>query len=151
MNSLRGPYSRRGIRLSLRAQASLTGRVDRPVFWLIVTAFLLTTSPNLIAQANDNPATVGGRIAEQARTPALPGNTTTMRGRGADVAGAILTGASVTLGNLATGLERGVTTGANGNFAFAASNGARRRLIVSTVGFAPISSEVNPASALPVN
>jgi hypothetical protein len=54
MNSPRAPYSRRGIRLFLRAQASLPAYFDRLVFWLIVTAFLLNTSPTLFAQTNDN-------------------------------------------------------------------------------------------------
>src|SRR5262245_44439234 len=118
--------------------------------WLIVTAFLLTTSSALFAQTNDNAATAVGRIAGQARTPALPGNATTVRGRVTDESGAVLTGASVTLGNLATGLERVVTTDANGNFAFAASisaGGARYRLIVSAVGFAPISREVESSGS----
>ncbi|HEY8459504.1 MAG TPA: TonB-dependent receptor, partial [Blastocatellia bacterium] len=65
-----------------------------------------------------------------------------IRGRVTDAAGAALIGASVTLGNLATGLERVVTTDANGDFVFAASSGARYRLIVSAAGFAPISREV---------
>jgi hypothetical protein len=76
MNSLRAPYSRRGLRLFLVAQASLPAYFDRLVFWLIVTAFLLTTSPTLFAQTDDNAATAGGRIAELATTPALPGNAT---------------------------------------------------------------------------
>ena len=85
MNSLRAPHSWRGLRLFLRAQASLPACFDRLVFWLIFTGFLLTTSPTLSAQTDDNTATAGGRIAEQARTLALPCNATTVRGRGADV------------------------------------------------------------------
>jgi len=80
MNSLRAPYSRRGLRLFLGAQASSPAYFDRLVIWLIVTAFLLTTSPTLFAQTNDNAATMGGRIAELARTPALPGNATVSLG-----------------------------------------------------------------------
>jgi len=57
----------------LGAHASTPARFDRLVFWLIVTAFLLTTSSTLFAQTNDNAATAGGRVAEQAGTPALPG------------------------------------------------------------------------------
>jgi len=53
---------------------------DRLVIWLIVTAFLLTTSPTLFAQTDGNAATAGGRIAEMARTPALPGNETVTLG-----------------------------------------------------------------------
>jgi outer membrane receptor for ferrienterochelin and colicins len=115
--------------------------------WLIVTAFLLTTSSAHFAQTNDNAATAVGRVAGQARTPALPGNATTVRGRVTDESGAVLTGASVTLGNLATGMERVVITDANGNFAFGASNGARYRLVVSAVGFAPISREVESSGS----
>ena len=63
MNSLRAPYSRRGFRLFLGAQASLPAYFDRLVFWLIVSAFLLTTSPTLFAQTDDNAAPAGGRIA----------------------------------------------------------------------------------------
>jgi outer membrane receptor protein involved in Fe transport len=76
MNSLRAPYSRRGLRLFLGAQAFLPAYFDRLVFWLIVTAFLFTTSPTLFAQTTDNADTAGGRIAELAGTPALPGNGT---------------------------------------------------------------------------
>ena len=76
MNSLRAPYTRRGLRLFLGAQASSPAYFIRLVFWLIVTAFLFTTSPILFAQTNDNAATAGGRIAELARTLALPGNAT---------------------------------------------------------------------------
>jgi len=112
------------------------------VFWPIVTGFLLTTSPSLFAQTNDNTTPVGGRIAGQARTAALPDNSKTVRGRVTDASGAVVAGAAVTLSNLTTGLELVVTTDANGNFTFAASNGARYRLIVSAVGFAPISREV---------
>jgi len=81
MKSPRAPYSRRGLRLFLGAQASLPAYFDRLLCWLIVTAFLLTTSPTLFAQTNDNTTTAGGRIAELARTPALPGNATvTLKG-----------------------------------------------------------------------
>jgi hypothetical protein len=60
------------------------------------------TSPTLFAQTNDGGATVRGRVT--------------------DATGAALTGASITLGNLATGLERVVVTDANGNFAFEAKH-----------------------------
>jgi outer membrane receptor protein involved in Fe transport len=53
---------------------------DRLVFWLIDTAFLSITSPALFAQTDDNAATAGGRIAELAGTPALPGNATVTLG-----------------------------------------------------------------------
>ena len=56
MNSHRAPYSWRGLRLFLRAQASLPACFDRSVFWLIVTTFLLTTSPTFFAQTNNNTA-----------------------------------------------------------------------------------------------
>ncbi len=80
MKSLRAPYSRRGLRLFLGAQASLPAYFDRLVFWLIVTAFLFITSPTLFAQTDDNAAIAGVRIAELARTPALPGNATVTLG-----------------------------------------------------------------------
>ncbi|HZF38452.1 MAG TPA: carboxypeptidase-like regulatory domain-containing protein, partial [Blastocatellia bacterium] len=67
-------------------------RLRSSFFWLIVTSFLGSTSPTLFAQTN------AGAIA--------------VRGRVTDASGAGLTGASVTLGNLATGLERVVTTDA---------------------------------------
>jgi outer membrane receptor for ferrienterochelin and colicins len=132
MNSPCAPSSRRGLRSFLGtqllgAQAFLPACVGQSVLWLIVTAFLLTTSPTLFAQTNDGAGAVRGRVT--------------------DASGAVLTGASVTLGNLATGLERVVTTDANGNFAFAASKGARYRLIVSAVGFAPISREVESSGS----
>jgi hypothetical protein len=71
MHSLRAPKLRRGLRLFLGAQASLPAYFDRLVFWLIVKGFLLTTSPTLFAQTNDNVATAGGRIAEAARIRAF--------------------------------------------------------------------------------
>jgi hypothetical protein len=70
-----------------------------------------------------------------------------VRGRVADATGAALTGASVTLGNLATGLERVVVRDANGNFAFVALSRGRYHLTVSAVGFAPISREVESGSS----
>jgi outer membrane receptor for ferrienterochelin and colicins len=127
MNSPCAPSLWRGFQLFLGKQASLRAFFDRLVFWLIVTGFLLITSPSLFAQTNDNTSTVGGRVT--------------------DMSGALVAGASVTLGNLATGLERVVTTDAKGNFAFAASKGARYRLIVSAVGFAPISREVESSGS----
>jgi Carboxypeptidase regulatory-like domain len=131
--------------LFLGAQASLPACFGQLVFWLIVTGFLLITSPSLLAQTNDKTATVGGRIAGQARTPALPDNAGAVQGRVTDASGAVLAGASVTPGNSATGPDRVVTTDANRNFAFAASNGAGHRLIVSAVEFAPISRELESA------
>src|SRR5262245_47051868 len=71
MNSLRAPYSRRGLRLFLGAQVSLPAYFVRLVIWLIVTVFLLNISPTLFAQTNDNAATAGGRIAEAARIRAF--------------------------------------------------------------------------------
>jgi hypothetical protein len=147
MNSPCAPSLWRGFQLFLGKQASLRAFFDWLVFWLIVTGFLLITSPSLFAQTNDNTSTVYGRIAGQARTPALPGDRTTVRRRVTDMLGAVVTGASVTPGNLATGLELVVTTDAKGNFAFAASKGARYRLIVSAVGFAPISREVESSGS----
>ncbi len=97
------------------------------LFGLIVTAFPLATAPTLFAQTNDNPTTARGRVI--------------------DTSGAVVTGASVTLSNLATGLERVVVTDANGNFVFAISPGGRYRLTVSAVGFAPIAREVESRSA----
>jgi hypothetical protein len=112
MNSPCAPSLWRGFQLFLGKQASLPACFGQLVFWLIVTGFSLITSPPLFAQINDNTAPVSGRIAGQARTPALPGDGTTVHGRVTDMSGAVVAGASVTLGNLATGLERVVTTDA---------------------------------------
>ena len=76
MNSSHAPYSRRGLRLFLGVHASLPAYFDQLALRLIATGFLLIASPSLFAQTNDNTATVGGRIAGQSRTPALPGNAT---------------------------------------------------------------------------
>ena len=146
MNSPCAPSLWRGFQLFLGKQASLPACFVRLVFWLIVTGFSLITSPSLFAQTSDNTATVGGRIAGQARTPALH-NATIVRGCVTDASGAVVAGVAVTPGNLATGLKRVVTTDANGNFAFAASKGARYRLIVSAVRFAPISREVESSGS----
>lgn len=94
---------------------------------LIISVFLLYTVPALFAQTNDT-----GTI---------------LRGRVNDVAGAALTGASVTLNNLSTGLERVVITDSNGNFAFAVSNKGRYRLVVSAVGFAPAYREIESVAS----
>ena len=79
MNSPCAPSLWRGFQLFLGKQASLPACFVRLVFWLIVTGFSLITSPSLFAQTSDNTATVGGRIAGQARTPALH-NATIVRG-----------------------------------------------------------------------
>jgi outer membrane receptor for ferrienterochelin and colicins len=71
----------------------------------------------------------------------------TIRGHVTDSIGAALIGASVTLGNLATGLERVVITDANGDFTFTASSGGHYRLIVSAVGFVPITREVESSGS----
>jgi len=86
---------------------------------LIAAAFLLSTPPALFAQINDSAVILRRRVT--------------------DTAGAALTGASVTLGNLTSGLGRVVATDANGNFAFAASSSGRYRPTISAVGFALIS------------
>ncbi len=106
---------------------SLRGGLRALLFRLIFAAVLLSVSPTLFAQKNDNTAAVRGRVT--------------------DSSGAALIGASVTLSNLATGLERVVTTGADGDFSFAASSGARYRLIVSANGFSPVSREVEGAGS----
>ncbi|MGH9832716.1 MAG: TonB-dependent receptor [Blastocatellia bacterium] len=98
-----------------------------PVFGLIAAALLFSAAPSFLAQTNDNG--------------------TAWRGRVTDVAGAALPGASVTLSNLTTGLERIAVTDANGNFAFAAPRNGRYRLTASAAGFAPASREVESNSS----
>jgi outer membrane receptor protein involved in Fe transport len=119
MNSPCAPSLWRGFQLFLGKQASLPACFGQLVFWLIVTGFsliTLITSPSLFAQTSDNTATVGGRIAGQARTPALPDNATIVRGRVTDASDAVVAG-------------------------------ARYRLIVSAVRFAPISREVESSGS----
>lgn len=71
----------------------------------------------------------------------------TFQGRVTDITGATLPGASVTLSNLATGLERILLTGASGEFAYTAAPGSRYRITVSASGFAPVVREVEGETA----
>ncbi|HYE74460.1 MAG TPA: TonB-dependent receptor, partial [Blastocatellia bacterium] len=59
----------------------------------------------------------------------------TVRGRVSDINNAALNGATVTLVNLSTGLERIVTADADGNYAFTARQG-RYKITASATGFA---------------
>lgn len=59
----------------------------------------------------------------------------TMRGRVVDSNGASLAGASITLGNLATGLERITVADAAGNFLFTALRNDRYKLTATATGF----------------
>jgi len=128
--SFPGISLRRGA-LAPRKQAKTPAHSAQQFLWLIVAAFLLfITSPAYFAQTN-------GGVAMGS----------TIRGHVTDSIGAALIGASVTLGNLATGLERVVITDANGDFTFTASSGGHYRLIVSAVGFVPITREVESSGS----
>ncbi|HKX27267.1 MAG TPA: TonB-dependent receptor [Blastocatellia bacterium] len=70
-----------------------------------------------------------------------------VRGRVTDKAGAVLAGATVTLSNLATGLDRIALTDASGTYLFAGTRGGRYRLTVSVSGFAPAIREIESASS----
>jgi hypothetical protein len=83
-------------------------RLRSSFIWMMVTLFPGSIPPALFAQTNDTAVVVRGRVT--------------------DTSGAALTGASVTPGNLATGLERVVITDAKGNLAFVAPGGGRYRL-----------------------
>ncbi|MBS1806592.1 MAG: TonB-dependent receptor [Acidobacteria bacterium] len=62
-----------------------------------------------------------------------------LQGRVADVNGAALPGASVTLHNLGTGLERSGVTSADGSFAFPGARDGRFRITATITGFAATS------------
>lgn len=62
-----------------------------------------------------------------------------LQGRVADVNGAALPGASVTLHNLSTGLERSGVTSADGSFAFPGARDGRFRITATITGFAATS------------
>ncbi len=95
----------------------------------LISTFALSLAPRLFSAPLDK--------AESA----------TIHGRVTDTSSSVLIGASVTLTNLATGLERTVTTDANGQFAFAAVRGEHYRLTVSAAGFAPITREIEAGAA----
>ncbi len=67
----------------------------------------------------------------------------TMQGRVADASGAVLPGASVTLHNLSTGLERVITTTADGSFTFAGVRDGRYKITATITGFAATEMVVN--------
>ncbi len=98
-----------------------------PLFPMIALAFLYFPATTFFAQTID-----GGGV---------------LRGRVTDSAGAALTGASITLSNLTTGFERVIVTDADGNFSFTSARGGNYRLIVSAVGFAPASRDVEVGSS----
>lgn len=101
---------------------SAIGRSLSSLFGTVILAFMLSSSQTVFSQA-----TKGGE---------------TLQGRVADSAGAALSGASVALSNLSTGLERVAIADASGNFAFRVISEGRYRLTASAVGFAPVSREV---------
>lgn len=68
-----------------------------------------------------------------AQTPAGEG---WLRGRVTDVNGSVLSGATITLNNLSTGLERVASADASGAFAFAGVREGRYKLTASVTGFA---------------
>lgn len=105
---------------------SLRRNLSSSLFLPIIAVSLFSIATPLFAQTND------GAV---------------LRGQVTDTAGAALMSASVTLSNLATGLERVVVTDAKGNFVFAASSNGRYRLTVSAAGFAPVSREVETGSS----
>jgi outer membrane receptor for ferrienterochelin and colicins len=74
-----------------------------------------------------------------------------LRGRVTDSGGAVITGASVTLSNLGTGLERVVSTDASGGFTFSWLRGGRYRLTASAAGFATVSREIEAVASEPVS
>ncbi|MEP7338630.1 MAG: carboxypeptidase regulatory-like domain-containing protein [Acidobacteriota bacterium] len=69
-----------------------------------------------------------------------------MQGGVSDIAGVTLPGASVTLSNLSTGLERVAIADTNGGFVFKVVRDGRYRLTATPNGFAPASHEVESGS-----
>jgi outer membrane receptor for ferrienterochelin and colicins len=92
-------------------------------------------------------AFVLGAATQLFSAPLSDAQSVTISGRVTDVSGSVLIGATVTLTNLATGLERTVTTDANGEFAFVAVRGERYRLTVSAAGFTPLTRDIETSAA----
>ncbi len=78
--------------------------------------------------------------------PATFAQSTVLRGRITDSEGAAISGASVTLRNLSTGLERVVLADANGEFTFKGINDGRYRLTASAEGFTAVTKDVDAAT-----
>jgi outer membrane receptor for ferrienterochelin and colicins len=91
-------------------------------FGLILPVLLLFSYPAAFSQSNRKDSSLQGRVA--------------------DSVGASLPGASVTLSNLSTGLERVAITDASGGFVFRVVREGRDRLTAGAVGFAPVLQEV---------
>ena len=103
---------------------SVISRAMLGLFGAVILAFPLSSSQTVFSQTTKGEAMVQGHIA--------------------DSAGASLPGASVTLNNLSTGLERVAIAGASGSFVFKIVRDGRYRL---TASFAPVSREVESRSA----
>ena len=74
--------------------------------------------------------------------PAPSGNAGDVRGTVTDPSGAVIPGATVTLVNAVSGLNRSATTDATGQFAFSSVPFNPYRLTIASAGFAPLAQSV---------
>jgi outer membrane receptor for ferrienterochelin and colicins len=80
-----------------------------------------------------------------------PGNSDSASGRVTDANGAVLPGATITLRNLATGLERVTTTEADGSFGFPGLRDGRYKISASAPGFSLVEMLIESLSGDPLD
>jgi hypothetical protein len=83
--------------------------------------------------------------------PAPSGNAGDVRGTVTDPSGAVIPGATVTLVNAVSGLNRSATTDATGQFAFSSVPFNPYRLTIASAGFAPLAQSVEIRSVVGLN
>ncbi len=98
---------------------------------LLLALFLVGAGPNLWAQNAGNSTSIGGTVT--------------------DPTGAVIPGATVTIHNPVSGLERTVTTDASGNFSFQNVPFNPYHTTVTAPGFTSWVQDVDVRSSLPIN
>jgi len=90
-------------------------------------------------------------LAVGLRTQAQTGNSSTIQGTVTDPSGAVIPGATATIHNPVSGLDRTATTDASGNFSFPNVPYNPYHLTVTATGFATHSEDVDVRSSVPLN
>jgi hypothetical protein len=98
---------------------------------LLLALFLIGAGPNVWAQNAGNSTSIGGTVT--------------------DPTGAVIPGATVTIHNPVSGLERTVTTDASGNFSFQNVPFNPYHTTVTAPGFTSWVQDVDVRSSLPIN
>ncbi len=107
-------------------------RFMRAVFAFLLCALLQLTAGSMVGAQN-------------------AGNSTSVGGTVADPSGAVIPGATVTIHNPVSGLERTVTTDASGNFSFQNVPFNPYHTTVTAMGFASWVQDVDVRSSLPIS